>query len=145
MNQNERKTHLSKYLYRVDGITRKSEEDLMESLLKQAGVLSFDRVVIESLGLYHTFDRMEDACDLFEALVHNGHNADLFVGYVMNDGKVFVCDRSRGFNPVYSFELFNDSTPYQVRHRDDEGTFLGKRMDTYSMITSKPWKKYRRR
>lgn len=34
MNQNERKTRLSKYLYRVDGITRKSEEDLMESLLK---------------------------------------------------------------------------------------------------------------
>ena len=60
------------------------------------------RVVIESLGLYQTFDSMEDACDLFEALVHNGHNADLFVGYVMNDGKVFVCDRSRGFNPVYS-------------------------------------------
>lgn len=102
MNQNERKTHLSKYLYRVDGITRKSEEDLTESILKQAGVLSFDRVVIESLGLYHTFDSMEDACDLFEALVHNDHNADLFVGYVMNDGKVFVCDRSRGFNPVYS-------------------------------------------
>lgn len=96
MNQNERKTRLSKYLYRVDGITRKSEEDLMESLLKQAGVLSFDRVVIESLGLYHTFDSMEDACDLFEALVCNGHNADLFVGYVMKDGKVFVCDRSRG-------------------------------------------------
>ena len=102
MNQNERKTHLSKYLYRVDGITRKSEEDLTESLLKQAGVLSFDRVVIESLGLYKTFDSMEDACDLFEALVYNGHNADLFVGYVMPDGKVFVCDRSRGFNPVYS-------------------------------------------
>ena len=102
MNQNERKTHLSKYLYRVDGITRKSEEDLTESILKQAGVLSFDRVVIESLGLYHTFDSMEDACDLFEALVHNGHNADLFVGYVMPDGTVFVCDRSRGFNPVYS-------------------------------------------
>lgn len=38
MNQNERKTHLSKYLYRVGGITRKSEEDLMESILKQAGV-----------------------------------------------------------------------------------------------------------
>lgn len=86
---------LSSYLYRVDGITRKSEEDLMESLLKQAGALSFDRVVIESLGLYHTFDSMEDACDLFEALVHNGPNADLFVGYVMKDGKVFVCDRSR--------------------------------------------------
>ena len=102
MNQNERKTHLSKYLYRVDGITRKSEEDLTESILKQAGVLSFDRVVIESLGLCKTFDSMEDACDLFEALVCNGHNADLFVGYVMNDGKVFVCDRSRGFNPVYS-------------------------------------------
>ena len=102
MNQNERKTHLSKYLYRVDGITRKSEEDLTESILKQAGVLSFDRVVIESLGLCKTFDSMEDACDLFEALVHNGHNADLFVGYVMPDGKVFVCDRSRGFNPVYS-------------------------------------------
>ena len=102
MNQNERKTHLSKYLYRVDGITRKTEEDLMESLLKQAGVLSFDRVVIESLGLYHTFDNMDDACDLFEALVCNGHNADLFVGYVMNDGKVFVCNRSRGFHPVYS-------------------------------------------
>ena len=102
MNQNERKTHLSKYLYRVDGITRKSEEDLTESILKQAGVLSFNRVVIESLGLYHTFDSMEDACDLFEALVCNGHNADLFVGYVMKDGKVFVCDRSRGFNPVYS-------------------------------------------
>ena len=102
MNQNERKTHLSKYLYRVDGITRKSEEDLMESILKQAGVLSFDRVVIESLGLCKTFDSMEDACDLFEALVCNGHNADLFVGYVMNDGKVFVCDRSRGFSPVYS-------------------------------------------
>lgn len=102
MNQNERKTHLSKYLYRVDGITRKSEEDLMESILKQAGVLSFDRVVIESLGLCKTFDSMEDACDLFEALVCNGHNADLFVGYVMSDGKVFVCDRSRGFNPVYS-------------------------------------------
>ena len=102
MNQNERKTHLSKYLYRVDGITRKSEEDLTESLLKQAGVLSFDRVVIESLGLCKTFDSMEDACDLFEALVYNGHNADLFVGYVMPDGKVFVCDRSRGFNPVYS-------------------------------------------
>ena len=102
MNQNERKTHLSKYLYRVDGITRKSEEDLTESLLKQAWVLSFDRVVIESLGLYHTFDNMDDACDLFEALVCNGHNSDLFVGYVMNDGKVFVCNRSRGFNPVYS-------------------------------------------
>ena len=102
MNQNERKTHLSKYLYRMDGITRKSEEDLTESILKQAGVLSFDRVVIESLGLCKTFDSMEDACDLFEALVYNGHNADLFVGYVMNDGKVFVCDRSRGFNPVYS-------------------------------------------
>ena len=102
MNQNERKTHLSKYLYRVDGITRKSEEDLTESILKQAGVLSFDRVVIESLGLCKTFDSMEDACDLFEALVCNGHNADLFVGYVMNDGKVFVCDRSRGFSPVYS-------------------------------------------
>ena len=102
MNQNERKTHLSKYLYRVDGITRKSEEDLTESILKQAGVLSFDRVVIESLGLCKTFDSMEDACDLFEALVCNGHNADLFVGYVMKDGKVFVCDRSRGFNPVYS-------------------------------------------
>lgn len=102
MNQNERKTHLSKYLYRVDGITRKSEEDLTESILKQAGVLSFDRVVIESLGLCKTFDSMEDACDLFEALVCNGHNADLFVGYVMPDGKVFVCDRSRGFNPVYS-------------------------------------------
>lgn len=86
----------------MDGITLKSEEDLMKALLKKAGVLSFDRVVIESLGLYHTFDSMEDACDLFEALVHNGHNADLFVGYVMNDGKVFVCDRSRGFNPVYS-------------------------------------------
>ena len=86
----------------MDGITRKSEEDLMKALLKNAGVLSFDRVVIESLGLYHTFDSMEDACDLFEALVHNGHNADLFVGYVMNDGKVFVCDRSRGFHPVYS-------------------------------------------
>ena len=102
MNQNERKTHLSKYLYLVDGITRKSEEDLTESILKQAEVLSFDRVVIESLGLYHTFDSMEDACDLFEALVCNGHNADLFVGYVMNDGKVVVCDRSRGFHPVYS-------------------------------------------
>ena len=102
MNQNERKTHLSKYLYLVDGITRKSEEDLTESILKQAEVLSFDRVVIESLGLYHTFDSMEDACDLLEALVCNGHNADLFVGYVMNDGKVFVCDRSRGFTPVYS-------------------------------------------
>ena len=102
MNQNERKTHLSKYLYLVDGITRKSEEDLTESILKQAEVLSFDRVVIESLGLYHTFDSMEDACDFFEALVCNGHNADLFVGYVMNDGKVFVCDRSRGFTPVYS-------------------------------------------
>ena len=96
------KPHLSSYLYRMDGIERKSEEDLMESLLKKAGVLSFDHVVIESLGLYHTFDSMEDACDLFEALVHNGHNADLFVGYVMNDGKVFVCDRSIGFNPVYS-------------------------------------------
>ena len=102
MNQNERKTHLSKCLYRVDGITRKSEEDLTESILKQAGVFSFDRVVIESLGLYHTFDSMDDACDLFEALVCNGHNADMFVGYVMNDGRVFVCDRSRGFNPVYS-------------------------------------------
>ena len=90
------------FIERMDGITRKSEEDLMKALLKKAGVLSFDRVVIESLGLYHTFDCMEDACDLFEALVHNGHNADLFVGYVMNDGKVFVCDRSRGFNPVYS-------------------------------------------
>ena len=86
----------------MDGITLKSEEDLMKALLKQAGVLSFDRVVIESLGLYKTFDSMEDVWDLFEALVHNGHNADLFVGYVMNDGKVFVCDRSRGFNPVYS-------------------------------------------
>ena len=86
----------------MDGITLKSEEDLMKALLKKAGVLSFDRVVIESLGLYKTFDSMEDACDLFEALVHNGHNADLFVGYVMNDGKVFACDRSRGFNPVYS-------------------------------------------
>ena len=53
------KPHLSKYLYRVDGITRKSE-DLMKALLKQAEVLSFDRVVIESLGLYHTFDSMED-------------------------------------------------------------------------------------
>ena len=90
------------FIERMDGITRKSEEDLMKALLKNAGVLSFDRVVIESLGLYKTFDSMEDACDLFEALVHNGHNADLFVGYVMNDGKVFVCDRSRGFNPVYS-------------------------------------------
>ena len=60
MNQNERKTHLSKYLHRVDGITRKSEEDLMKALLKQAGVFSFDHVVIESLGLYHTFDSMED-------------------------------------------------------------------------------------
>ena len=39
---------------------------------------------------------------MFEALVYNGHNADLFVGYVMKDGKVFVCDRSRGFSPVYS-------------------------------------------
>lgn len=58
--------------------------------------------MIESLGLCKTFDSMEDSCDLFEALVCNGHNADLFVGYVMNDGKVFVCDRSRGFNPVYS-------------------------------------------
>lgn len=96
------KPHLSSYLYRMGGITLKSEEDLMKALLKKAGVLSFDRVVIESLGLYKTFDSMEDACDLFEALVHNGHNADLFVGYVMNDGKVFVCDRSRGFNPVYS-------------------------------------------
>lgn len=38
MNQKERKTHLSKCLYRVDGITRKSEEDLMKALLKQAGV-----------------------------------------------------------------------------------------------------------
>lgn len=95
MNQNERKAHLSKYLHLVDGITRLSEEDLMESLLKQTGVLSFDRVVIESIGLYHTFDNMDDACDLFEALVYNGHNADLFVGYVMSDGKVFVCDRSR--------------------------------------------------
>ena len=37
MNQNERKTHLSKYLYRVDGTTRQSEEDLMKALLKQAG------------------------------------------------------------------------------------------------------------
>ena len=96
------KPHLSSYLYRMDGITLKSEEDLMKTLLKKAGALSFDRVVIESLGLYHTFDNMNDACDLFEALVHNGHNADLFVGYVMNDGKVFVCDRSRGFHPVYS-------------------------------------------
>lgn len=102
MNQKERKTHLSKYLYRVDGITRKTEEVLMKALLKQAGVFSFDRVVIESLGLCKTFNSMEDACDLFEALVCNGHNADLFVGYVMNDGKVFVCDRSRGFTPVYS-------------------------------------------
>ena len=86
----------------MGGITLKSEEDLMKALLKKAGVLSFYRVVIESLGLYKTFDSMEDACDLFEALVHNGHNADLFVGYVMNDGKVFVCDSSRGFHPVYS-------------------------------------------
>ena len=96
------KPHLSSYLYRMGGITLKSEEDLMKALLKKAGVLSFDRVVIESLDLYKTFDSMEDACDLFEALVHNGHNADLFVGYVMNDGKVSVCDRSRGFRPVYS-------------------------------------------
>ena len=43
MNQNERKTHLSSYLYRMDGITLKSEEDLMKSILKKAGVLSFDR------------------------------------------------------------------------------------------------------
>ena len=116
MNQNERKTHLSKYLYRVDGITLKSEEDLTESILKQAGVFSFDRVVIESLGLYHTFDSMEDACDLFEALVCNGHNADLFVGYVMKDGKVFVCDRSRGFNPVYSssFSMIPPRTKYDI-------------------------------
>lgn len=116
MNQKERKKHLSSYLYRMNGITRKSEEDLMESLLKQAGVLSFDRVVIESLGLYQTFDSMEDACDLFEALVYNGHNADLFVGYVMPDGKVFVCDRARGFNPVYSsrFARIFPRTKYDI-------------------------------
>lgn len=65
----------------------------MESLLKQAGALSFDRVVIESLGLYHTFDSMEDACDLFEALVHNGHNADLFVG-VRYERRKGICLRS---------------------------------------------------
>jgi hypothetical protein len=116
MNQKERKKHLSSYLYRMDGITRKSEEDLMEALLKQAGVLSFDRVVIESLGLYQTFDSMEDACDLFEALVYHGHNADLFVGYVMPDGKVFVCDRSRGFSPVYSsrFARIPPRTKYDI-------------------------------
>ena len=99
---NEKPICRATFLERMDGITLKSEEDLMKALLKKAGVLSFYRVVIESIGLYKTFDSMEDACDLFEALVHNGHNADLFVGYVMNDGKVFVCDRSRGFNPVYS-------------------------------------------
>lgn len=59
MNSNERKSICrATFLERMDGITRKSEEDLMESLLKKAGVLSFDRVVIESLGLYHTFDSL---------------------------------------------------------------------------------------
>lgn len=92
---------LSKYVYSNKFYSKQSVNDVLKSLLKQAGVPSFDRFIIEDLGLFKVFDNMDEAIDLFGNMVYYKHTARMYAGYVKPDGKVFVCDESKGFHPIY--------------------------------------------
>lgn len=120
MEQNEKRNeqlkHLAKYLCTYDELfSLKEARDFMlsgkhktldehsviEQRLKQAGVTSFTRFVIEVHGLCKTFDCLDDARECFAACVHYGHNANLWLAYETQDGTLFVCDRDKGFDPLY--------------------------------------------
>lgn len=119
MEQNEKRNeqlkHLAKYLCAYDELSSlkeardfmlsgKNEVDehyVIEQRRKQAGVSSFTRYVMEIYGLRKTFYSLDDARECFEACVHYGHNANLWLAYETQDGKLFVCDRDKGFEPLY--------------------------------------------
>lgn len=92
---------LSGYIYSDNFNSKQSVTDVLKSLLKQAGVPSFDRFIIEDLGLFKIFDNIDDAMECFKAMVYYKHTARLYVGYIKPDGNLFVCDEPKGFYPVY--------------------------------------------
>jgi NAD-dependent dihydropyrimidine dehydrogenase PreA subunit len=113
--RNEQLSHLAKYLctcddifslkearaFMLSGKNKVDEHSVIEQRQKQAGVSSFTRYVIEIYGLRKTFDCLDDARECFEACVHYCHNANLWLAYETQDGKLFVCDRDKGFDPLY--------------------------------------------
>ena len=120
MEQNEKRNeqlkHLEKYLCTYDELSSLKEardfmlsgkhktfdeHSVIEQRRKQAGVSSFTRYVMEIYGLRKTFYSLDDARECFEACVHYGHNANLWLAYETQDGKLFVCDRDKGFEPLY--------------------------------------------
>lgn len=119
MKQNEKRNEQLKYLekylctydelsslkeardFMLSGKNEVDEHSVIEQRLKQAGVSSFTRYVIEIYGLQKTFDSLDDARECFEACVHYVHNANLWLAYETQDGTLFVCDRDKGFDPLY--------------------------------------------
>lgn len=119
MEQNEKRNeqlkHLAKYLCTCDDIfslkearafmfyekNKVDEYSVIEQRRKQAGVSSFTRYVMEIYGLRKTFDCLDDARECFEECVYYCHNANLWLAYEKKDGKLFVCDRDKGFDPLY--------------------------------------------
>lgn len=77
------------------------EHSVIEQRREQAGVSSFTRYVMEIYGLRKTFDSLDDARECFDACVHYCHNANLWLAYETQDGTLFVCDRDKGFSPLY--------------------------------------------
>ena len=120
MEQNEKRNeqleYLAKYLCTCDDILSLKEarafmlsgkhktldeHSVIEQRRKQAGVSSFTHYVMEIYGLRKTFDCLDDARECFEACVHYCHNANLWLAYETHEGKLFVCDRDKGFDPLY--------------------------------------------
>lgn len=77
------------------------ESSLIECRRKQAGIACFNRYILEVYGMRRTFESLEEARGHFGACVEYSHNANLWLGYVMDNGDVFVCDRAHGFEPLY--------------------------------------------
>lgn len=120
MEQNEKRNeqlkYLAKYLCAYDELLNLKEardfmlsgkqktfdeHSVIEQRRKQADVSSFSRYVIEIYGLRKTFYSLDDARECFDACVHYCHNANLWLAYETQDGTLFVCDRDKGFEPLY--------------------------------------------
>lgn len=95
------KERLSRYLCVDERPECCDETALIECRRKQAGIACFNRYVLEVCGMRRTFESLDEALGHFGACVDYSHNANLWLGYVMDNGDVFVCDRAHGFEPLY--------------------------------------------